>query len=751
MRFFYLVLLCTSVVFSSAQESYTKEQIHRLADAGKLYGYVKYFHPYLQYKNINWDSAFVAAVPKILAAKNKTDYAVSLKNLFLVLNDPLTTASAKTFENVGTIEQSLSDSILYINMSHYNPLYNSFIKSDTSSKILSSLLNSAAKVKGVVFDLRPATETEPSSVSEMETLFLNGGIDKLYKGTFYGPSNRGLVYRTIFFKYFQQERVYSYWGKGDRDVPMVFLVNKGSVLPPIVVGLQANGKAAIVQEEGTGDISGAELRFYVADSVLIRLRKSELVRQDGVVGLPSSGTYKKSEFDSALAIAKKLIHSFTKDSSLPPRLQPPLFPVPLFRHYAAAYSQTGSYPSLGFRVLAAAEIFTIIDHFFAYKHLTDDNWEEVYSAVLPRFIEAKDSIEYLKAVAEFNYYINDSHGSIGRSDYTTLLNGGEYSSGVFGRVVEKQFVVDVITHDSVGRAAGIKRGDIILEINGVEPVNLIDAVRKYKAASNPASQTYLISESLLRGDEGEHLILKVKDATGKTKKIVLTTSKRFEVKEWGAKINHLLHQPMLRLITKDIGYVDLNKLQLGNIDSMFEKFKYTKAIIFDMRGYPNGVLWVLASRLTERKNVAGALFSTPVCTAANINAIGDYHDRETWVLEKQIIPDNNAWIYKGRTVMLMDESTLSQAEHTGLFLKAANGTKFIGSRTAGANGTAFAYPIPGSIWLGFTGHQSAYPNGKQMQRIGLVPDIEVHRTIKGIQAGKDDVLEKAIKYLRLSL
>jgi hypothetical protein len=35
-----------------------------------------------------------------------------------------------------------------------------------------------------------------------------------------------------------------------------------------------------------------------------------------------------------------------------------------------------------------------------------------------------------------------------------------------------------------------------------------------------------------------------------------------------------------------------------------------------------------------------------------------------------------------------------------------------------------------------------------MQRKGIQPDIYVQPTIKGIQSGKDEVLERAVKYIR---
>jgi len=103
--------------------------------------------------------------------------------------------------------------------------------------------------------------------------------------------------------------------------------------------------------------------------------------------------------------------------------------------------------------------------------------------------------------------------------------------------------------------------------------------------------------------------------------------------------------------------------------------------------------------------------------------------------------------YTGRTVMLIDERTLSQAEHTGLFFEAANGTVFIGSPTMGANGDVTSFVIPGGITISFTGHDVRHADGRQLQRVGLQPVLTVLPTIAGIRAGRDEVLEQAHRFL----
>jgi C-terminal processing protease CtpA/Prc len=72
----------------------------------------------------------------------------------------------------------------------------------------------------------------------------------------------------------------------------------------------------------------------------------------------------------------------------------------------------------------------------------------------------------------------------------------------------------------------------------------------------------------------------------------------------------------------------------------------------------------------------------------------------------------------------------------------------IGSTTAGADGNVSSIRLPGGISTMISGIGVYYPDGRETQRIGIVPDIEVKPTIEGIKNGKDEVLEKAIEFIR---
>jgi hypothetical protein len=70
----------------SGRESTTEQD--RLIATAKLWGTVKYFHPYLAYRDIDWDKALVAALPAIRAASNAEDYEKALDGMLDALHDP---------------------------------------------------------------------------------------------------------------------------------------------------------------------------------------------------------------------------------------------------------------------------------------------------------------------------------------------------------------------------------------------------------------------------------------------------------------------------------------------------------------------------------------------------------------------------------------------------------------------------------------------------------------------------------------
>jgi C-terminal processing protease CtpA/Prc len=107
----------------------------------------------------------------------------------------------------------------------------------------------------------------------------------------------------------------------------------------------------------------------------------------------------------------------------------------------------------------------------------------------------------------------------------------------------------------------------------------------------------------------------------------------------------------------------------------------------------------------------------------------------------------NANSYKGKVIILINEYTQSSMEYGTMALSAIPHAIVIGSNSAGANGNVSRFSLPGGINTQISGIGIYYPDGRETQRFGITPDIEVKPTIEGIRLGKDEVLEKAIEII----
>jgi C-terminal processing protease CtpA/Prc len=110
-----------------------------------------------------------------------------------------------------------------------------------------------------------------------------------------------------------------------------------------------------------------------------------------------------------------------------------------------------------------------------------------------------------------------------------------------------------------------------------------------------------------------------------------------------------------------------------------------------------------------------------------------------------VVPDGRA-PYAGRVYVLVDERSISQSEQAALFYRTAARATLVGSNTAGADGDYTMFFMPGGEGFTFTGSIVLAPDGAPIQGVGLTPDVRVTPTIAGLRAGRDEVLECAVRF-----
>lgn len=750
-----LLLACSSLFYRLPAQtvSLNPEQVQRLAQLSKLYGHIKYFHPYLGYRNINWDSAFAAAAPRLIDAGSEQEQADVMQQMLDVLKDPATKVILNNPEtenlSVGTAQDSLQfyftpDSLLVVKTNNYYG-FDNYVFLLQQLDTIKTWIKSA---KGLLLDMRAERPIRSdvlllwpfsfdySAISSMlvaQPVVTPGHRLRMHNG--FAPESSGTS-GGYYSGFYTKSGAPVPAGDHPISIPVAVLINAHSDVPAQALALsQAPGNALFVV--GTApDASLAEKTvFDFSPRLQVNFRLSEVVGTDGSAGVGKHYSFPDSaarEMPERAALAFLRGHPDTysvKENSAATGALP-----------ATSYKYPKEpYPALGYRLLAGAKIWTLIQYFFAYKDLIPGDWDQTLNEYLPQLAAAEDSLQYAMTIARMYRNIQDGHGFVASPVLREYF--GLAAAPVTLRFIEEKAVITGIWVDSIAQNAGIGIGDIILEINGEKTEDRVRQIGALLNASNEWTRNHYVSFRLLRGREGDSMRVKILDKSNREKTVLLPLSKNFRPVADRAK------EDTIRILQGNIGYVDLGRLAGEDVGTMFDRLKDTRAIIFDMRGYPNGTAWQIAPRLTSKKQVIAAQFSRYAPNGPDLLFQDQSKTSTKYSFVQHIPPNLGLPVYKGKTLMLIDERTQSQAEHTGLFFEAANGTEFIGSPTAGANGDVTNFLVPGNITLGFSGHDVRHADGRQLQQLGLQPKIPVKPTIKGIRAGKDEVLEAAIKYL----
>ena len=379
------------------------------------------------------------------------------------------------------------------------------------------------------------------------------------------------------------------------------------------------------------------------------------------------------------------------------------------------------------RLLAIFRYWNIVEYFFPYKYQMDQNWETTLEEMVPRFKNPKSEEDYHLAMLELVVKIDDSHGMF-ITKKTNDYFGLKWIPADF-KIIDNKAIITNIYNDSLAKKDDIQINDIITKVNGKPISEIIQGKEKYINASNPAIKIRNSSYAVFNGSTDKVEMEFTRNGTTKSKTVNRYLYKDFKY-EYPKK-------EKWKILNDNIGYVNMGDLQFKDVESMSKELKSTKAIVFDIRNYPNGTMYLISRFLnSERKQFYKQ-------TMPDLK----YPGRYIWGEPKEC-GLNQKENYKGKVILLVNEKTQSHAEFTAMALQTANNVTIIGSQTAGADGNISRFELVGGFKTIISGIGIYYPDGRETQRIGIVPNIEVKPTIDGILKGKDEVLDSAITFIK---
>src|ERR1035437_7122198 len=423
-----LAALCGFPVMSCAQPP-ENVRIERLAGLAKLWGAVKYFHPYVAERGIDWDAALVQTIAKVGSANSTEEYRQAIDSMLSLLHDPNThtvkeSPAQKT--GVGASAEHPKPSVKWvdaetalISATDYEHFVGSFGKGDDLVKAFEE----AGKAKVIILDVRNQDKRADEDSTFWYSMAFRRAIPVLLDRDVIATSSRS----RMFFGYPTQEGGYDDYratfvprdgktvhgsapkGQSHR---FVFIRNAGSGdFQDILGGLQSAGLAAIVEEGEAGQELGVgSFPYTLPENITVNIRTSEVVNWDGSVGsnpevvVPESADF-LGDGNRAIQAALRVAKEGAGASASRPRQPSAMVVNKLENRYPDM-----KYPSREYRLLSLFRFWNVMFYFHPYRPLYDHPWEETLTEFIPQFEADRNETEYAITTAKLVAHIDDSHG-----------------------------------------------------------------------------------------------------------------------------------------------------------------------------------------------------------------------------------------------------------------------------------------------------------------------------------------------------
>jgi carboxyl-terminal processing protease len=370
-------------------------------------------------------------------------------------------------------------------------------------------------------------------------------------------------------------------------------------------------------------------------------------------------------------------------------------------------------------------IFLIILSFFFSKIILAANDENIYDKI-DLFGEVLDKInkEYVEEIDQSDAMDAAINGVLQSLDpYSAYMSPQTFkemeteTSGKFGGLgieVGMEFgVVKVITpmDDSPAEREGVKAGDYIVKINGIQV----------------QGKTLSEAVELMRGPVGSKLEITIRRKGVKKALIFEITREIIEVKSVKSKI-----------IDDSVGYIRLtafNENSSKQIKNKIKKFKKNKInkYVLDLRNNPGGLL-SQAVKISDFFLDNGEIVSTKSRKSSE--------NRKYFAKKGDII--------NGETlVVLINYGSASAAEIVAGALKDHKRAILIGKNSYGKGSVQSIIPLKNKGAIRLTISKYYLPSGKSISGTGITPDIEVAESSDEFRIGTetDNQLDFAITLL----
>jgi C-terminal processing protease CtpA/Prc len=184
-------------------------------------------------------------------------------------------------------------------------------------------------------------------------------------------------------------------------------------------------------------------------------------------------------------------------------------------------------------------------------------------------------------------------------------------------------------------------------------------------------------------------------------------------------------------------YVDLRRIADADLEKLWPRLAAARGVVFDLRGRSD-VSTVLLSHLAER-SARSANWQIPVVMRPDHQ---DLHWMSTfWTI------DPKEPRLRGKVAFLADGRTIHYSETLLEMVEQYRWAAIVGEPSGGDNGSMNRAGLPGGWTAVWSGQRTLKHDGSPYHGVGVKPTVPASRTLKGIAAGRDEVVERAVEWV----
>lgn len=430
------------------------------------------------------------------------------------------------------------------------------------------------------------------------------------------------------------------------------------------------------------------------------------------------------------------------------------------------FPKTGNLP-FEYRLLALAKIQGVVDYLFPHKYIMDKGFEEYFKNSLDENSKMTSRKDFEILLAKFASKLKDSHSFsfYKQLNYKKDIFHGSYLAPFDFQIVDDHILVTHLIFPEICSKAQINIGDKITSINGKSIPQIIKEKGELLSTSNTEKLVYLLSKyenNLIWTDDYAQKNLEIKSNKNNKKfstKIDMIDASNKE--KYDLIVGYLQEKIKKRenrkIVRDDIAYFKINQtLQFINdlddnkidvvMDSILEDASKKKAMVFDMRGYPDWggfIFHYVYKYFSPSKNYFYKYY------APNLKNIGTFAYLKNSYHYFPEIKDMKTMSYPGKVFIIVNPESQSASEwYTMNLQKIFPKSLTIGQQTAGANGDLVKVNLPGDYLLEFTGNGIFYPDNSQTQQTGVRIDELIKYKDQDFLDKKDLEFERVLNALK---